>query len=421
MPYSAFGVGYIDQYHLIPANGMGGTGNAIPMFRSINLKNPSLSVYDSIYTSFDAGFIGEFKTISSEAASVQGGGANPRFFSLAFPVVKGNWTAGLGFKPYSNVNFAQQNIIEEQFSSRAIERQGIGGISDVYMTHGVRLFHGKSEGDTKVTSYTAGAGFRLSYLFGGVLDELSSTTQILGQGAPTSVSFSENINYAGFTYQFSGHYKYDVDEQNEDFPKYYSIGLTFTPAVNLGTVTNRSFERSLNGVSRPDFPGDTTIDSNIISDLEGNVRLPSSFGFGVGYGRLAKFSAGLDIDYTRWSEFRYANGNADSLLTDRLRLSAGVSFSPDPTSLDSYLNRATYRFGTFFENSLFRFDENQINNFGLTLGASFPIMDRVSAINTGITFGFMGNEQNGLLREQYIQIQFGITFNDVWFRKYRYD
>lgn len=420
-PYSAIGLGVLDYPAFIQSQSMGTLGIGTHVDNSYSILNPSLSIYDSIFSSFESGFIGEFKNISSDTAAAQGVGANPRYFALGFPIKRGKWSAGFGLKPYSTVNYSLQNVEFTGESTSVIQRRGSGGITEMFLTQGVRIAHFNIKTKKDTLKHTVAAGAKVSFLFGGIEDDNIASVSLNGVPSRYQISLANNLRFSGLKYQGSISYRAELPGKKSSIPSYLLIGATYDLGGNVGTISDQIFEKRVGGQSRPDYTGDTTERANVVDGVSGNVFIPAAFGIGASYQKPGKLNVGVDLFMQDWSRFRDVNDLADSSLSASFRLAGGVSFVPDLFSVNNYFKRVTYRFGTFFENTPYVIDQTEINNFGLTFGVSLPMRDRISTINPAFTLGFMGNDANGLVREQYFQIQFGITFNDVWFKKYRYD
>jgi hypothetical protein len=101
-------------------------------------------------------------------------------------------------------------------------------------------------------------------------------------------------------------------------------------------------------------------------------------------------------------------------------MAIGSSFTPDYKSVQSYLKRLIYRVGFSYQELPYVINGTQINDFGINFGASFPTSGS-SSIDTSFKFGQRGVSENNLVRESYFQFVIGITFNDRWFVKRRFD
>jgi hypothetical protein len=60
-----------------------------------------------------------------------------------------------------------------------------------------------------------------------------------------------------------------------------------------------------------------------------------------------------------------------------------------------------------------------INQFSLNLGLGLPVAG-LSKANLGLELGKIGNDDN-LIKENYFALRLGLSLNDVWFIKRKYN
>ena len=121
----------------------------------------------------------------------------------------------------------------------------------------------------------------------------------------------------------------------------------------------------------------------------------------------------MDLELQTWSDYRDFDGR-DEDLNDSFKASLGGEITPDITSVTSYLKRVTYRLGFNLERTPFSFNNEQITEIGINFGTSLPV-SRFSRLNWAIQLGRRGT--GNTIKEEYLKIYFGITFNDFAWRK----
>lgn len=62
---------------------------------------------------------------------------------------------------------------------------------------------------------------------------------------------------------------------------------------------------------------------------------------------------------------------------------------------------------------------NQIKDFGINFGLSIPAGR--SSIDLALTAGQRGSRSKTSLDERYFRLYFGLTFNDQWFIRRKFD
>ena len=389
-PYSSSGLGEL-AYPGMPHNiAMGEVGIATPSYWSINTVNPALLANNQL-TTFQVGFQGDYRNFSTSNTSQSNGTGGLRFLSLALPVKPRRWASSVGLTPYSTVNynfFETVPVPDTDFTSRQAF-EGEGGLTRLDWANGIRL-----SGKFLV-------GFKASYVFGSI--RKSSRSIVAGDDSPFSIRYNVQESYRDFIFQMGAFYKIALTDT-----KGFNVGATYSPSITLNGTRDENFTRVSAG---------TPIATNEINeDLPAQFDLPHEIGLGVAYEDLNHLTIGLDVTLTQGGEYAADPEN----FRETLRISAGMEFIPDYSSVRSYFQRISYRAGVSFVQLPYIAQGQDINDFGVSFGSAFPISG-LSTIDTAFKFGWRGSTQEGLIRENYVQFVFGITINDRWFIKRRYD
>ena len=208
----------------------------------------------------------------------------------------------------------------------------------------------------------------------------------------------------GFTLSSGLAYSLELKEK-----RFLNAGFTYDIQSDLTAKKLKTGELT-RGVGINRISVDTLID-----DSRGDIRLPSRLGFGLSYEMLYKFTVGADIHLSNWSDFQdFEQRNAS--LVDNYTLNVGAEFTPDITSVESYFKRVTYRLGFEYQTTPFEVAEQQLDDFGINFGASFPVKG-LSTMNLAFKYGQRGTTDDGLIEENYFRVYFGISFNDRWFQR----
>jgi hypothetical protein len=112
---------------------------------------------------------------------------------------------------------------------------------------------------------------------------------------------------------------------------------------------------------------------------------------------------------------------ADSYpVTSGSRIAVGAEITPDSRSLSSVLKRITYRTGISLEKSPYTVSGKVLEDLGINFGMSLPV-SRISNLDMAVRFGKRGDINTNGLSENYFKVYFGVTYNDQWFIKSRFD
>ena len=76
--------------------------------------------------------------------------------------------------------------------------------------------------------------------------------------------------------------------------------------------------------------------------------------------------------------------------------------------------------GIRYEMSYLVLRGHQLNEFGISIGTEFPIRKSRTTISLTAEYGTRGTVDFGLLRESFINFSLGVSINEKWFYKRRY-
>jgi hypothetical protein len=392
-PFTSFGIGEPYGNSLIHNQGVAGTGVAQPQFWYINNQNPALLVFNSL-TSFEAGMVYEQRKIKSSELNEKSTGGNMSYLVVAFPVKVNKWTTSLGLMPYTNVDYSLQSdtTFGNSDNRQAITfEQASGGLTQFYWSNGVRI------------SKEMSVGIRAAYVFGPIdntySNQLSNSPYVVTRQQKTSVS---DFNF-GLGYSFS---RDSLWSKNYRF----SVGAVYNLGSTLGAKLDDRFFRTT-------AAGDT-LENYRLGRTHGEIKIPQGITIGLALSRGLKWSVSTEFSYQDWSKFSSIN-KEDEGLGKSWRVALGGEITPDPVALGSYLKRITYRAGVSLEQYPFLANGQNVKDYGASLGMSLPAGR--SNVNIAAKFGRRGDRAQNILEESYVKIYFGITFNDTWFIKRKFD
>jgi long-subunit fatty acid transport protein len=395
-PFSAFGIGEYYGNSLAHNQGMAGVGISNPQYYYLNNKNPALLVFNNL-TVFESGIVAENRTLKNDIASEKNGSGNINYLAFGFPVKRGRWSTSTGLMPYTNVNY-KLNYTDDITGSPnkvAVAESGDGGINQVFWSNGVAL------------NKTFSLGARINYLFGAINNTYANAVIGTQQDIVFVPTVYERYYYKDFNLStgFSFH-------KDSLFKKNYrlNIGLTYDFSSNAKTSYYAQVER---------YVANRLIDSVAIASLSGSVTLPQTLGAGISFSKGDQITIGCDVMYLDYAQFRDFRGE-NPVGQGAWRVAVGGEVTPDVTSLGSYLKRVTYRTGVSMDQYPYLVNGNTLKDFGINFGLSLPV-GRISSVDIGVKFGKRGDLVLNKIEENYVKLYFGVTFNDQWFIKRRFD
>jgi hypothetical protein len=401
-PYTSFGIGEPYGNTLVNQQGMAGVGVSQPQFIFINNQNPALLVYNSLYTSFQAGIITERRNISGDTLSETSQGGNLNYLVTAFPIIPSKWTTSVGLMPYTSVNYRLQyngDIINSPGEVRVIE-EGSGGLTQLYWSNGVRL------------TRELAVGFKASYIFSSIVNTYKN--QLVDSEQP--VNFIAAIQEKAYVKDFA--FGTGISFSKDSLFSRQRYRLNIGAVYNFATKLDAEKTDRIYRTNTMDTVGDTTDVTVLPTSMNGNFSIPSSLTVGISLSRGFRWNIGADFSYQDWSLFRNLNGQNDDL-KESWRIAVGGEITPDPYATENYFKRLTYRAGVSMEEDPFLANGNPVRDLGINFGFSLPAGR--SSIDLAFRYGKRGDEAQNLLEENYFKIYFGITFNDQWFIKRKFD
>jgi hypothetical protein len=415
-PYSRLGLG---ETHFntggIRQMGMGGVGLAAPNAAHVNDLNPALLFYMN-RTTWEATVIGQYKTVSNNAASQKTGSANLNYLALAVPL-SSRWGAALGLKPYSAVDYESVEVRRvnnnPDLSQERNQYRGTGELSEAYLAQGVRVAKGLS------------FGVSASYIFGSI--DQSTATQVVPNVVNSTDELEktvrlEHVSYSDFKFRGGAHYRGKLNDKLN-----YNVGAAYTLQTKLRGDRTLTLERQA-------AAGNQIAESIVLESGEGSATVPALTQLGLSLDNNKNWSVNVDVAQQEWSKFRAFNtsgGSAGVVLNDTWRAAAGGELTPDPGSVDSYFKRVTYRAGISVAQLPYRPGGEALYDRAVSWGFSFPLSATAldaTILNLALTYGQRGNTDtrqlsNGAternVKEDYIRAQIGVSLNNRWFIKRR--
>ena len=458
-PYSRYGIGDLESTSLTKNLGMGGTEIAIthPLF--INSGNPA-SYADLFLTSFDVGLKFNQYKLSTAKSSQNTNVASLSYFQFAFPIIPFKWSLGFGLQPYSNVGYSiVENTTTPFGDAEKRSYKGSGGLNSFHIGTGKKfgkhlslgvnieyifgvVDHNKSieftspyymnAFDNRSTAigwfhYNFGMQYTVDSLrlaksdsivmFDKKIKVLSDSLSHILSGPSTPDYDAKNILNQEIAQTKDLRNKVLVKKKKSDWR--LTLGLIGSPVANLNARETRvvASYRFYN-YALPDqiLMRDTAIYST--SDQK-KVTLPMSVGIGAALKKGTRWTFAGDYSIQQWSDFKFLDVK-DSLF-DSWKAAVGIQYIPNDRALRGYSHFISYRLGFHYQQTFLNVGTEKINDVGLSFGLGLPIGKAATNIHFSVEVGKRGDTSFNPIEEKYIKFGLGITINDRWFIKPKYD
>jgi hypothetical protein len=379
---------------------MGGIATAYNDVFSVNSYNPATYGLLKV-TTLDFALEGRSHSITTANQSTSSGTATISYFTMGIPMGK---YAGMAFgiAPMSNVYYNASDTVDINGLGKSIlNYNGSGGTQFAYIG-----FAGQYKGFS--------IGFNAGYAFGS--SNYTSSLINIADTVPTRNSeFSKFKTIGGVYWKGGVLYKLRIAKEN-----YLNLGATVTLSQKLNGKLDAydvAYQYTASGGIVLD-----TIPQTRKDDEPGEIILPAEYSFGAHFGRDYHWNIGVDMVYTDWSTFSSFKDRT-GVGQNAWRVAVGGEITPNPEAKKLFA-QTTYRLGAYYGKDFLQINGNDVNYVGASIGASFPMKRSYSQfgrLNASLDIGQRGSIQNGMVKDFFVKFTVGVSLNDIWFVKRKYE
>ncbi len=408
-PYSSIGIGNVPNSGFAMNRSLGGITTAFISPVNINYHNPAS--YASIrLTTLETALDAKNSWLKQNELAQSSGDASLGYAALAFPVSNYGGLS-VGILPFSKTHYDVTETVDNELLGGTQDYRfiGDGQTHQFYLGTAFKVRFNK----TQVSIGANGA-----FLFGALSKEVRVNFPELTNAFTTRRT--ETLNFRGFTWNTG----LLITQPLKGDESFVTIGLSARPKI--GTHAER------------DIVWDRIVESNnlvavvdtlkLTGVIDGDIDLPSLFSVGVMYSNKNSFLIGADISFENWEDFRDF-GEANTAMVNATKFSLGVGFVPSPKNLGrsfgDYFSRVHYRFGGRYNTGNLMIEGNRITEFAVTTGLGLPLrrsaVGSSGTLNLSFEVGQRGSIDNNLIRETFLNTTIGISLNDIWFIKRKFN
>lgn len=384
-PYTRFGFGQLSTMETGTSKGMGGTGIGIQSSNQINLLNPaSYAAVDTLTFLLDVGMSLSNTNLAESNVRMNSGNTSFDYLAMQFRLIP-RLGFTLGLMPFSNIgyNFSETkpDLGDENGDITATNRYyGTGGLRKVTAGFGYSPFK----------RFSAGVNF--SYVYGEIYH------YIYNQYNDTDIS------------TYNKQYRADISTYNIDFGVQYlfhlgknrfAVGATFQPGH---IIDDEAYIIK-------------TISSNDTVSIT-HLSIPTTYGAGISYTYDNRLTIAADYSTQQCSMVNFFGEKG----ADCHRVSIGMEYIPEHITRNIF-RRAHYRAGLHYATAHYTIGNKQgPSEYGATIGIGLPIMNRwngKSIINISGQYLHVRSNTPGMITENTLRLNIGLSFNETWFNKWR--
>jgi hypothetical protein len=404
IPYSRYGIGLMQSQQFQSSEGM---GNCATTFQHEFMQNPanpaSYGALASKAVTFESSLQGRQNILVNGTNSTSYFDMNPAHVGLAamlHSTEKLKWGIGFNLMPISKVAY---NIEESgtSTSSLAIKKQvsqGVGNFYKAQMGNGFKI---------KDLYFGANVGF----IFGS--QKNYTTTYYPDTINALATERFRTQNGSGLTLQAGAQYIIKLKKDQK-----IVIGASYNAQSKLQSTLTESWLRKNNS--------GTLIDTaKLIADATGKIILPSQFSVGVQWAQGRQWGIATEFTHANWSNFK--NLGATDSLKNNWKMGIGAFFTPDPVALQ-ILKRCIYRVGFNYGTDALYLRNQQFSAYSFTAGMSMPVLYKAEEnrpmymfAHFNIESGVSSNKVFGLINQNFLKFNLGVTISGNWFQKRKFD
>ena len=270
-------------------------------------------------------------------------------------------------------------------------------------------------------------GFNVNYIFGSI----ENTSRVV---YPNSLLYSNtfrarNISLGDFTGNFGLQTAVSIDSVKSKTTAgrrvlKEKVKFTFGYFMALNNALKVTYDNTIYNYILNGFGQEIIRDTVLYKvNQKSTITLPLEQGFGIGFKKGERISAVADFAITNWQNFKFLE--TTSSLKNNYRIAAGINFVPQKYAAGSnaFAKKINYRFGVSYQTGYIELQNSTLANYAATVGLGLPVgIGRLSSmVNIGLQVGQMATTNSALIKENYFRVNFGFTFSDRWFQKFKYD
>jgi len=392
---------------------MGNVNTAFQDSIQTNVSNPA-ALSNKYFTSIDFGLNLNYKSQQDQTNSTSFTEGGVSYLSYSFPVNQSRtWGMGLGVQPLTYKGYdVTSDVVNNLYVN---EFEGEGNTYKLFLQNGVEVFDGLS------------LGLDAGILFGR-LEDKTYNTYVLSTAISSGQIVQQKLR--GFVFKLGGQYTTELsDDLNLTIGTTYGLESELTNDITIEDVTYTvaSSEVSENGklnvITR-------AIQNTDTRTIESEITYPQTAGFGAYVNKDEKWSLGIDAKYGNWNNFQGLNDDESQSYKNSIDLGIGGSFIPNYRNPRKAFESFEYRYGGFYNQSFLTIANTDIQDYGITLGVGLPVKRDIpgsrirqipSSVDLGVAIGQTGTIDNNLVQDSYIKGTVGLSLNDIWFQKKKYD
>jgi len=386
--YTRYGLGDVLYSYSARTLSMGHAGSAIINSDYVELLNPA-SWSGLTRTRIEFSFAYDELRLSNQNETKYYGDGIFKGFTFAFPVSEQNGIGvAMGIVPYTRINYeVQEKILDETTGNYTTTYQGKGGLSKLFI------------GGTYKIPFDLILGATLEYYFG-------------------NIKYNSKVEFDNILY-FPA--EYELAYGPTGFGT--TLGL-ITPdmsgLLNSDLISNLRLGLSTNLIGKLNTDTSFIYRSATIVDSLGKgtakMEVPMRLNVGAHITFVNIYNFALDYFYQPWTELKLSEIN-QLYMSDVHKFSLGFEYRPQRVPGIGFWEQIMLRAGLSYEMSQYKLKGNELKQYSVFAGFSIPLTLE-NTVDLGFEYSVRGTKEDNLLEENFVRINLGLSFGDLWFIRY---
>ena len=403
-PYSQYGLGVLSEQSSGFNRGMNGLGMGFREGNQVNFINPaSYSSIDSLTFIFDMGLSGQITNFSENGVRKNAKNADFEYAVAGFRVFK-HVGVSFGILPFTNVGYSYSSsdyIDPTNTVYYTNTYTGSGGLHQVYLGAGWEPLKNIS------------IGANVSYLWGNYSKSISNT-------------YSDS--YVNTLYKY---YTLSVNNYKVDAGIQYTLPLGKKNRVTVGATFSPGHSLKADPKCQVvSYNSTTSVTDTTTYVAKDGVKLPNMIAAGVMWNHNNQLKLGVDYSLQQWGSVGFPDYTVvndkpayvvnDNYFKDRHKFTLGGEYCKG-AMYRKLLSRIRYRAGVSYATPYMTINgKDGPKEISASIGFGIPIMNGYnnrSLLN--ISGQWVHTSGAGMITENTVRINIGMTFNERWFAKWK--
>ena len=238
--------------------------------------------------------------------------------------------------------------------------------------------------------------------------------------------------------------EYNIGSKSSVEAGKYSLYSSLLSTKDDGETFTDFLDELLPLIAEGEIDNTTNVDvDTFLAPTKSNfkMRMPTNINVGFTFVKTHNaatvWKAGFDFKYTPWDNYQGYESGAGGKISNSWRIAFGGELFP--LFLDSKRNSTSklmhlkYRAGFYYSKTPVTVQNTTINEFGINFGIAIPIRLKmynddgylatraVHPFSLGFEVGSRGTKSNDLIKDNFFRVNLGISLNDKWFVKSKYN